>query len=734
MSERTTRRRPVTVRVARWSATHPWRAMGLWLLFVAGAVALLVTVPTQQAGDADFRVGESGRADQLITEAGLAEPVTESVLIGSADADAGSLDAGAARSAVADLRTEMSALPAVDQVLPAAWSDDRKHLLLPVQMAGSYDDAADGVESVQEVTADVAAAHPELSVAQAGEASLDAGIWELVGEDLAAAERLSLPVTFAVLLVAFGALLAAGIPLVLAVTGVVAALGLYAPLSYLTPDGGSVANVVVLIGLAVGVDYSLFYLKREREERKRGRGTVDAIEVAAATSGHSVVVSGLAVVVAMAGLYVVQDATFAALATGAIAVVLVAVLGSLTVLPAVLAKLGRFVDRPRVPLLWRLNRRIGSGGISRRLLGPVLRHPLAALLAAAIVVGVFAVPALGMRMQETGLAALPDEIPEVRTATAIEQAFPAEGSTYDVVVATSPDQVGDAETALHALERSAVSAGLEAVPGESVRVSPDDGVAVLTLGSSGPEGTDAARSVVEALRHDLAPVALDPLADGSSEWAVGGGAAESVDFVDNQTQMLPWVIGFVLGLTLLMMVITFRSVVLGLLTTVLNLASVAVAFGVLALVFEHTWAESLLDFTSSGYVVSWIPLFLFVVLVGLSMDYHVFVLGRVREGVQSGLSHRAAVEEGITGTAGVVTSAAAVMVSVFALFATLNMLEMKQMGIGLSVAVLVDATLVRIVMLPAMLLLLGRASWWPGRLAAKAPVQVQAKPVAVRVG
>ena len=710
MNKQRTGKQSVTVRMAIWSATHPWRAIGLWVVFVAASMALLVTVPTQTATDADFRVGQSGRAAELISEAGLAEPVTESVLIGS---DSGPLDRADAKAAAEQVQTEMSALPAVEKVHDPVWSEDGRNVLVPIDMAGSDDDAADNVESLQDVTGDIAGEHPGLQIEQAGGASVDAGIWEQVGSDLASAERLSLPITFGVLLLAFGALLAAGIPVLLALSGVIATMGIYAPLSYLVPDGGSVANVVLLIGLAVGVDYSLFYLKREREERRRGRGTVDAIAVAAATSGHSVVVSGLAVVVAMSGLFVVQDTTFSALGAAAIVVVVVAVLGSLTVLPALLSRLGRWVDRPRVPLLWRLNRRIGPGGISRRLLGPVLRHPRASLAVSVVVVGAFAVPAASMHMQETELSALPAEIPEVSTLLDIEDAYPAEGSTYDVVVSAGPAQLPQVENALHGLERAATDgAGFAAVPGDSVRTSPDDGVAVLTLGSSAAEASEESRSVLSTLRTDLAPAALDDIV--GAEWAVGGAAAESVDVVDNQTSKLPWVIAFVLGLTLLMMAVTFRSLVLALLTTVLNLASVTVAFGVLALVFEHTWAESLLNFQSSGYVVAWIPLFLFVILVGLSMDYHVFVLSRIREGVQRGLSHRAAVEAGITETAGVVTSAAAVMVTVFAVFATLSMLEMKQMGVGLAVAVLVDATLVRIVMLPALLLLLGRATWWPG--------------------
>ncbi|MPZ96883.1 MAG: MMPL family transporter, partial [Propionibacteriales bacterium] len=251
------------------------------------------------------------------------------------------------------------------------------------------------------------------------------------------------------------------------------------------------------------------------------------------------------------------------------------------------------------------------------------------------------------------------------------------------------------------------------VPDESVRTSDDGRTALLTLAGAYQEGSAAAESALGDLRTEVAPAHLDGIAD--TEWAVGGGTAESVDYAAHQVDKLPLVIGFVLGLTLLMMGLTFRSPVIALLTTVLNLASVSAAFGVLTLVFQYSWAESLLDFTSTGFVVGWIPLFLFVVLVGLSMDYHVFVLSRIREGVRRGLTPRAAVEAGVSETAGVVTSAAAVMVSVFAVFATLSMVEMKEMGVGLSVAILVDATLIRVIMLPSMLVLLGRAAWWPAR-------------------
>ncbi|WP_133980552.1 MMPL family transporter [Kribbella voronezhensis] len=713
----------MTVRAARWSATHPWRAIGLWLLLVVVAVGLSAAVPKQQTKAKDTWTGQSGVAAQLIEQAGLADRPSETVLL---TAPNGPLNKAATTAAINQLRQKLTAIDAVGKVDEPVWAENGKAALLPIELKGTPDDAADNVDKLIAATAEVQRAHPELSINETGEASLNKGIWKRVGADLASAEKLSLPITFALMLLAFGALIAAGIPVLLAFSAVGAALGFYAPLSYLFPDGGSVANVVLLIGMAVGVDYSLFYLKREREERRRGRSTLDAVEIAAATSGHSVVVSGLAVIVSMAGLYVAQDATFSSMATATIVVVAVAVLGSLTVLPALLAKLGHRVDRPRVPLLWRLNRRIGPAGISRRILAPVLRFPRVALLVAVIGVAALAVPAMDMKTAPAGLDTLPQSIPEVRTMTALQEDFPSRGTSYTVVAKASSGAA--AAAGLAKLESAAVKSGeLVAVPGQKIRQS--GGTAVLNLVSPHSESSAEAKNALTSLRTKLAPAALNSLPGAT--WAVGGEAASQSDYGQHQRDKLPYVIAFVLGLTLVMMAFTFRSLAIAVVTTLLNLASVAACFGVLSLVFQHTWAEGLLDFTSPGFVVSWIPLFLFVILVGLSMDYHVFVLGRIREGVVEGLSPRDAVRKGITESAGVVTSAAAVMVSVFAVFATLGMIEMKQMGVGLAVAVLIDATLVRIVMLPSIMVLLGRKAWWPNKIRTAAQPEPERELVSV---
>ncbi len=688
-------------RSARWSATHPWRAIGLWLLLVASAVAVAAAVPTRSVTDSDYWKGESGRAARWVAEAGLDEPDAEQVLVTAAH---GSLDQAEASSAGQALAGQARGVDGVTGVHGPVWSPDRSALLVSVQLAREHGATAADLTAL---TTRVASEHPGLRIRHAGDLTLDDAIDAQVAADLSSAETTSVPVTLLLMLLAFGALIAAGIPVLLAVSSVVATIGMMSVVSHLVPADATVSSMIVLIGMAVGVDYSLFYLKREREERARGRSTRDAVQVAAATSGHSILVSGGAVVASMAGLYLVGDVTFSSLATGAILVVAVAVLGSVTVLPALLSKLGRWADRPRVPLLWRLNRRIGRGGISGRLLGPVTRRPVAALLVSGVLVAGLAAPALGMRLQGSSLETLPTVIPQVQTFRDVAAAFPSQGSELEVVVRHAPGRRTDTETALRALSADAVaSAGFVAGDRPPVRTSADGTVSALTLSLPFAPSDQAAADALDRVRDDLAPAHL-----AGSRWAVGGEVAFSVDQSRHLAGAIPWVVGTVLLLTMLIIGLTFRSGPLAVVTTLLNLASVGLAFGVLTLVFQHGWFEGALDFSSPGFVIDWIPLFVFVVLVGLSMDYHVFVLSRVREHVRDGMPHRLAVEWGVRETAGVVTSAAAVMVSVFAIFATLSMLEMKMLGVGLSVAILADATLIRVVMLPAILVLLGPRTW-----------------------
>jgi RND superfamily putative drug exporter len=514
-------------------------------------------------------------------------------------------------------------------------------------------------------------------------------------------------VTLAVLLLAFGALIAAGLPLLLALSAVAAAIGLYAVASQAFPDFGAVPHVILLIGLAVGVDYSLFYLRREREERRRGAGHLDAVAIAAATSGRAVVVSGFAVLVSMAGLFLAQDVIFAGLAAGAMIVVGVAVIGSLTVLPAVLALLGRAVDRPRVPVLWRLT---GRGDRPRWwpvLLRPALRAPLVTLLVTLTGMLALALPALGMSRANPGIEDFPRDIPVVAAYHRLVAAFPGEGNAHLVAVRAPAGQAEVVRRALADLSRQAGGDPRFAPGAEpAVRTSADRTVSTLELAVPFPEGAPEVAQTLALLRTELVPATAGEVA--GAEYAVGGAAAESLDYTAHQSRRLPWVIGFVVALTVATMAVAFRSVVVALVAGALNVVSVSAAFGLLTLVFQHL--------TGTGHIVSWVPLFLFVVLFGLSMDYHVFVVSRIREAAAAGLDTRAAVREGIVRSAGVVTSAAAVMVAVFAIFGTLTLIEMKQLGVGLAAAIAIDATVVRVLLLPSAMSLLGRANWWPSGL------------------
>ena len=544
---------------------HPWRAILGWVAFVALAVGLAIAVPTQETDDADYRLGDSGHADRLVDEAGLDDPDIRE----RADHRPGRRAAGRRRGR--GRRGRPGRRPRPTSTAWTRWPSRSgartgRRCWSPSSSPGTRRTSATSRTSPPPWPPST----PELEIREAGDVSLDDAIGEQVAEDLAAAEGISLPVTLVLMLLAFGALIAAGIPVLLAATSVAATIGITAPLSHLVHAEPTVSSMIVLIGMAVGVDYSLFYLKREREERAKGAGTLDAVEIAAATSGHSIVVSGLAVIASMTGLYVFGGATFNSLATGSILVVAIAVLGSITVLPALLARLGHWVDRPRVPLLWRLNRRIGRGGLSNRILAPVLRRPVAALVVSGLAVAALSLPAFGMKLQEANLDTLPDAIPEVTTFRAMADAFPSEGTTTTVVVKADAGQRVDVRAALDDLEARATASGeFEATP-DAVQVSEDGRTSVLRLGLPYDESDPRVEDAVDTLRADLVPPALDDL---DAEYAVGGDAAEARDFVERLRTWLPIVVGFVLLVTTLMMAIAFRSIPLALVSCVLNLAS-----------------------------------------------------------------------------------------------------------------------------------------------------------------
>jgi RND superfamily putative drug exporter len=442
--------------------------------------------------------------------------------------------------------------------------------------------------------------------------------------------------------------------------------------------------------------------------------------------------------VAMAGMFISGDAIFSSLAVGCILVVAVAVLGSLTVLPALLALLGDKIDRPRVPLLHRLRRADGRSRVWPVVLRPVLARPWVAFVVAAGALLALAIPATQLRTSFPGAEDLPRSIPIMQSYDRLTAAFPETGDSHTVVIASengSPLPKAQVERATSDMIRAAKATGLFALnETPEPEFSTDGRVAQVELPIPYSSDSAKAEQSLEDLRQSIVPHTLGTI--NNATYGVTGSTAGTVDFSNHQSSRMPWVFAFVLGLTFVVMLVSFRSVVIAVTAIALNLLSVGAAYGLLVLVFQGHWAEGLLGFHSNSAIVAWLPLFLFVVLFGLSMDYHVFVVSRIREAVRRGVPTREAVAEGITATAGTVTSAAIVMVAVFSIFATLSTLDFKQLGIGLAAAILIDATIVRAVLLPATMAVLGRANWWAPRwMRPAAEVRpVVARPVEVGAG
>jgi uncharacterized membrane protein YdfJ with MMPL/SSD domain len=711
----------LAARAAHWSARHRKTAILGWLAFVAVAFVLGGAVGNNKIADEDMGNGASKVADQAVAHADFPDEDGEQVLVQSRDGSVRA-DAPAFKAAVADLAARLGRTPHVTKIeSPYAEGNagqiagDGRSALLSFTIPGDSDVAKQRVDATLAATAAAQGAHPDLRIEQFGGASADKALSKSFEDDFSKAESLSLPITLLILVVAFGALVAAGVPLLLGLTAVAATIGLLAPISQIFPMDESVNSVVLLIGLAVGVDYSMFYLRRKMEERDAGRSEAAALEFAAATSGRAVLISGLTVMIAMAGMFLAGSVVFESMAVGTILVVAVAMLGSLTVLPAMISLLGRRVEWLRVPLLGKLRHRgHGESRVWGWIIDRVLRRPITSAVAAAAILVAMAIPALGMHPINPGAAGLPRSLPIMQTYDRIQAAFP--GGALPALVAVQADDVTSpqVQAGVTALTERALK-----TPGMSgpitTTTAPDKSVETVQIPLAG-NGTDAtSERALASLRGTVIPATIGAV-DGV-EANVSGLTAGSKDFNDVIRGRLPLVFAFVLGLAFLLLLVTFRSVVVPIKAIVLNLLSVGASYGVLTWVFQDGHGEKLLGFKSIGGVTSWLPLFLFVILFGLSMDYHVFILSRIREAVDRGMGTRAAVAHGIKSTAGVVTSAAVVMVAVFSVFGTLSALEFKQMGVGLAVAVLLDATLVRAVLLPAAMTLLGERNWYlPERL------------------
>jgi uncharacterized membrane protein YdfJ with MMPL/SSD domain len=701
----------MTERLARACARRPWRVLGGWVLAVVVSVVLIGTF----LGDALTNTAEvtaptdSKRADQLVTErmgSGGSAP-TEMVVVRSPTltAEDPAFQAQVRRLLQAALATGVLDAAAMATVgveeLPV--SPDRHAVLFALPLRG------DDIEPVVELV-EAADGQGGFDVELIGERTADRDFQELADQDLRQGELLfGLPAALVVLLLVFGSLVAGLVPLGLAIVSIVAAIGLAA----LVGQGFSlslfVVNMITGMGMALGIDYSLFVLSRYREERAHGQQVADAIGAAGATASRAVSFSGLAFVLAMTGMVLVPDTILRSLAVGAILVGVVSVVAALTLLPALLGLLGDRVNALRLPIV---GRSLGRGGGAEgrfwsRVVHAVVHRPVASLVISAGLLLALAVPVLDLDRSFAGVSTLPDRFPSKQGLLALETSFPAATTEPAQVVIDGQVHTPQVRAAIERLRRDLDGRGRF---GPATLEENDAGdLAVLSV----PVGADAqstdAYAAVRQLRQELVPAAFAGL---DAEVLVTGDTAENLDYLAIIGRWLPLVFVFVLGLSFVLLVLAFRTIVVPAVAIGLNLLSVGAAYGLLVLVFQHGYGADLLGLQQVDAVEAWVPLFLFSVLFGLSMDYQVFLLSRIHERYGQTGDPRGALVVGVGSTARIITGAALIIVAVFCGFAAGELVMFQQMGLGVAVALLLDATVIRSVLMPATLAILGDRGWW----------------------
>ncbi|MEU1318323.1 MMPL family transporter [Streptomyces tibetensis] len=713
--------RGFAARAGGWSARHRWAAVGIWVLFVVLAMGLGSAMGTVDVKESDQLSGETHTAAKIIEDAGIEEPANETVLVQAKDGSLKATDTEF-RNAVASVVEAVEGTGKVTDVTSPydtkTISKDGRSALVQFDMRGDSDTAGDRVEPVLDAVAGVQKEHSSLRIEEIGGASMMKTFSDAFGDDFQKAEYSAVPVALGILLIAFGALVAALLPVALALTAIMATMGLMSIVSHWQPMDDTASSVMLLVGLAVGVDYCLFYLRREREERAAGRDAETALRIAAATSGRAVIVSGVTVCVAMAGMLFTGLATFEAMGLASLMVVAVAMVGSVTVLPALLSLLGERVEKGRIPFLHPdKRRRNGTGSRTSEgsrfwsaVLKVVLARPAVSLVVATGALLAVAAPALGMKMQQLTLdQEFGDSLPIVQTYNRLNDAFPGGSEPAEVVVKAKDINAPEVKSALADFRARAISSGASRGPVE-IKLHDAQNLAYVYVPLVGGSDLDKAGESLDTLRDEVRPATLGKV-DGV-EAPITGQVAGSKDFNDQLGGAVVPVFAFVVVFAFALMLLSFRSLTIAVTSIVLNLLSVGAAYGILVAVFQHGWGASLVGAEGVGAIITWLPLFLFVILFGLSMDYHVFVVSRIREARLRGLATKDAIRHGVVTTAGVVTSAAVIMVAVFAIFGTLSMQSMKQMGVGLAAAVLIDATIIRGVLLPAVMALLGERNWY----------------------
>jgi putative drug exporter of the RND superfamily len=715
-----------TDRAARWCALHPRRVVGVWLVAVAAsAVVAAVLLSGALTTQSTFTgTPESQRALDLIQQRlGSKQPIRDVVIVQSATRTIGQ---PAFQRRVQSLRTQLARLgSSVVQVGPTYYqahdpslvSKDRHSTLIPLTMPGSAVDEAHTRIAPVIALADAASGHDGFRVLVTGDATLSRDFTQLSESDLQTGEAIGIPIALVILLAVFGTLVAALVPLALAVCSIIVALALAALVGHISPLSFFVVNMLIFMGLAVGIDYSLFIVSRYREERRGGREQLDAIAVAGSTASRAVLFSGITVVLALVGMLIVPTKIFVSLAVGAILVVLVAVVAALTLLPAILSLIGDRIEALRMPLFGRLARDDPAHhGMWGRIVDQVMRRPVIALVTTVAILIAAAIPYAGIHTGSSGVSSLPDAARAKQGFLVLNRDFSAGDVTPAVIVIDGATATPGARQAYLELQGAL---GRDRRFGPLLpAVYPAKRLSVITVPVAGDPNSTAALDAVRDLRHRYLPAALrgTPL-----RAYVDGASAQNLDYFAITDRFLPIVFALVLGLSFVLLTLAFRSIVVPVSSIAMNLLSVGAAYGLLVLVTQEGHGADILGFQRAPTVEAWVPLFLFSILFGLSMDYQVFLLSRIRERYDQNGDSREAVAYGIGSTARLITGAALIMVSVFAAFAAGRLIMFQQVGFGLGVAILIDATLVRTILMPAWMELLGDRSWYLPRFLAWLP-------------
>jgi uncharacterized membrane protein YdfJ with MMPL/SSD domain len=699
----------MTERLARASSRRPWLTIGAWIVGVILAMGIVATMLGDVlTSDAEVTSQtDSKRADQLLferfrpTQADFDRNISEVVVV---RATQGAVEDARVQQLAADLRAAGASLvitPGDDKSLVS--KDGDAQALLVALGPDAENDVPGVVDAVQRVDAD-----PRYEAAITGDFVSDADLETLSQDDLRNGELFfGAPAALVILLLVFGAVVAGLIPLVLAILSIVLALALTALVGQVFELSIFVQNMIFGMGLALGIDYSLFILSRYREERSEGCEKLDAIATAGATASRAVLFSGIAFVLAMFGLELVPNTIMRSLATGAILVGIVSVLAALTLLPAVISLLGDRINAGRIPYF---GRAAGAGAESRfwgRIVRAVMHRPVLSLAVAIALMLAAAIPILSYETGEAGISTLPDRFESKQGFILLSEEFP--GQTVDPVriVIDGDVESPQVETGIQRLDAALAARPIFAKPTEET--SPGGDLTVVTVPVVGDPLSEEAVAAVRDLRSDVIPAAFSGT---GAQVYVGGTTAEEIDYFDVMDRWLPIVFVFVLGLSFLLLTVAFRSVVVSATAIAMNLLSVGAAYGLLVLVFVKGVGNGIFGFQQVDAIEAWVPLFLFAVLFGLSMDYQVFLLSRIREKFGQTKDNDLAIVFGVGSTARLITGAALIIIAVFAGFARGDLVMFQQMGFGVAVALLIDATIIRSVVVPASMKLLGRWNWF----------------------